>query len=288
MMFSGARQPRRPASASSTTRFTRRPPVRWPLSRREPMRLCPRLRSDMSTPFISKDGRYVVAHDDGSAARRGRSRSSRSPGRIPAAQTTTCEQPLDFGFAAGKADFSFDGARVTFHISKHGISRRSSTAASGGPDDHRHRRGDLIGRRQGHDYAAKGPGAGDDVASPKGVGNYFPAFFPDGKCSTSPTACRRTRGTRSDSRCAWSILIVTCGSRISSRTRSAPGARGPSASCGARAAPPELQPFKPGEAPWAFMSLSKDQCAALVEARYAGEGATRSALLAACRATGTR
>ena len=29
-----------------------------------PMRLCPQITRDLATPFISKDGRYVVAHDD--------------------------------------------------------------------------------------------------------------------------------------------------------------------------------------------------------------------------------
>ena len=49
-----------------------------------------------------------------------------------------------------------------------------------------------------------------------------------------------------------------------------------------------LQPFKPGEAPWAFMSLSPGQCAALVEARFGGDAATRSNLLATCNAAGSR
>ena len=47
-----------------------------------------------------------------------------------------------------------------------------------------------------------------------------------------------------------------------------------------------MQPFKPGEAPWAFTSLSRAQCEALVSARFTGEAAKKSALLAACGAAG--
>ena len=36
----------------------------------------------------------------------------------PAAGTTTCDPVADLGFAAGKADFSFDGSLLTFHLSQ--------------------------------------------------------------------------------------------------------------------------------------------------------------------------
>ena len=42
--------------ARATARLTVTPTV--------PMRLCPQITRDLATPFISKDGRYVVAHDD--------------------------------------------------------------------------------------------------------------------------------------------------------------------------------------------------------------------------------
>ena len=32
--------------------------------------------------------------------------------------SSTCAERVDFGFAAGKADFSFDGRQLVFHISK--------------------------------------------------------------------------------------------------------------------------------------------------------------------------
>jgi hypothetical protein len=49
-----------------------------------------------------------------------------------------------------------------------------------------------------------------------------------------------------------------------------------------------MQPFKTGEAPWAFTSLSSAQCAALVETRFTGAAAARSELLTACKAGATR
>jgi hypothetical protein len=83
------------------------------------MRLCPEIVRDMATPFISKDGRYVAAHDGGDASSPGSLKIFEIASVNPEAQTTSCAVRVDFGFAAGKADFSFDGARLAFHISKH-------------------------------------------------------------------------------------------------------------------------------------------------------------------------
>ena len=74
------------------------------------MRLCPQITRDLATPFISKDGRYVDRPRRQQARRAGVAQDLRDHRRpIPAAQTTTCAERVDFGFAAGKADFSFDG-----------------------------------------------------------------------------------------------------------------------------------------------------------------------------------
>jgi hypothetical protein len=46
-----------------------------------------------------------------------------------------------------------------------------------------------------------------------------------------------------------------------------------------------MKPFKTGEAPWAFMSLSRAQCDALVQERWKGDAAAKSELLAVCGET---
>jgi hypothetical protein len=49
---------------------------------------------------------------------------------------------------------------------------------------------------------------------------------------------------------------------------------------------PDMEPFKKGEAPWAFMSLSREQCVALVNAKFQGDASTRRELTDVCQSTG--
>ena len=251
------------------------------------MRLCPQITRDLSTPFISKDGRHVIAHDGGSEGQPGTLKIFEITGVDPAAQTTTCERRVDFGFAAGKADFSFDGARVTFHISKHGYLTPFVNGGLVAPtitdvvvaDLTRDAKGTITGH---------GGLARVTTSITEGVGSYFPAFFPDGKVFyVANSTPKNVEGSK-----RFTLRVVNPDREVRfANIFQDPAARESAETIGQlwrESCAAELQPFKAGEAPWAFMSLSKDQCAALVEARYAGEGATRSALLAACRATGTR
>jgi hypothetical protein len=50
---------------------------------------------------------------------------------------------------------------------------------------------------------------------------------------------------------------------------------------------PAMQPYKAGEAAWAFTSLSQAQCERLVRERFTGDAATRQTLLATCDAPGS-
>jgi hypothetical protein len=251
------------------------------------MRLCPQITRDLSTPFISKDGRYVIAHDGGAEGTPGTLKIFEITGTDPATQATTCERRVDFGFAAGKADFSFDGSRVTFHISKHGYLTPFVSGGLVAPTITDVVVADLTrdpsGRITGHGGLAR-----VTTSATEGVGSYFPAFFPDGKVfyianSTPKNADGPKRFTlrvvNPDREVRLANIFKDAG------TLEAAEAIGQlwRDHCAS-----ELQPFKPGEAAWAFMSLSRDQCAGLVEAHFTGEAATRARLLAACRAPGSR
>ncbi len=118
MMFSGSTKPAPPGFRVVDYTFTRADGA-LTVTPTVPMRLCPQITRDLATPFISKDGRYVIAHDDSRPGVPASLKIFEITATDPAAQTTTCAVRADFGFAAGKADFSFDGRQVVFHISKH-------------------------------------------------------------------------------------------------------------------------------------------------------------------------
>jgi hypothetical protein len=251
------------------------------------MRLCPQITRDLSTPFISKDGTHVIAHDGGAENVPGTLKIFEIVATDPANQSTTCEQRVDFGFAAGKADFSYDGNRVTFHISKHAYLTPFINGGLVAPTITDVVVADLTRDASGRITGYKGL-ARVTTSTTEGVGSYFPAFFPDGKVFyVANSTAKNTDGPK-----RFSLRVVNPDREVrfanlftDTRRLEAAGAIGElwRASCAA-----ELQPFKTGEAPWAFMSLSPGQCAALVDARFTGDSAARSNLIAACNATGSR
>ena len=282
MMFSGARHPQPPGFRIVDYRVTRSQAGAVTFQPTEPMRLCPEIVKDMATPFISKDGRYVVAHDDSRPGTPASLKLFEITATNPAGGTTTCVQRLDFGFAAGKADFSYDGSQLTFHISKHdyltvfvdgGIKRPAITDIVVV---------DLDRRRTGEYVGVKGM-ARVTTSQTEGVGNYFPAFMPDGKLfyianevPKDATDAKRFKLVVVDpSRDVRMANFFTDDSR-----RKLAGEIGElwRANCA-----PDLKEFKPGEAPWAFMSLKPESCRKLVEARWTpAVAAPKADLLAAC------
>lgn len=249
------------------------------------MRLCPQVTRDLSTPFISKDGRYVIAHDGGSDTAPGTLKVFAITATDPAGQTTTCERRVDFGFAAGKADFSFDGGRVTFHISKHGYLTPFVNGGLAAPtitdvvvaDLTR----DATGAITGHGGLAR-----VTTSATEGVGSYFPAFFPDGKVfCIANSVPKNSEGAK-----RFSLRVVNPDREVQfANIFKDPRALAAAETIGQlwrTSCAPELQPFKPGEAPWTFMSLSREQCAGLVTAKFEGEAGTRRELTDACQAAG--
>ena len=251
------------------------------------MRLCPQITRDLSTPFISKDGRHVIAHDGGAEGVPGTLKIFEITGTDPAAQATTCERRVDFGFAAGKADFSYDGSRVTFHISKHGYLTPFINGGLVAPTIT-----DVVVADLTRDPSSRITGHGGlarvTTSTSEGVGSYFPAFFPDGQVFY--VASSTPKNGEDVKRFTLRVVNPDREVRFANIFKDPASLEAAEAigqlwreSCAAG-----LQPFKSGEAPWAFMSLSREQCAGLIEARFTGDATTRGKLLNACQATGTR
>ncbi len=286
MMFSGSNVKPAPGFRIVDYTFTSKGGT-LQVSATRAMRLCPQITRDLATPFISKDGRYVIAHDGGDEGQPGTLKIFEITGVDPTAQTTTCERRVDFGFAAGKADFSFDGRRVTFHISKHGYLTPFVNGGLVAPTITDVVVADLVHDAQGR-IVGHGPLARVTTSTREGVGSYFPAFFPDGRlyyvANASPknsTDAKRFhfRVVNPDKELFFANFFTDAAKRDAAETIGQLWRQ----SCQA-----ETQPFQPGEAPWAFTSLSRSQCEELVNARFTGEAAKKSALLAACAVAGRR
>lgn len=231
------------------------------------MRLCPEIVRDMATPFISKDGRYIAAHDaTGEPARPPSLRIFEITKLDPDAQTTSCAMRVDLGFAAGKADFSYDGSRLTFHISKHdyltpfingGLKAQTITDVAL-VDLTR----DQAGRITGHGRVTR-----VTTSIEEGIGSYFPAFLPDGRIfyisnavpKESAEPKRFSFRVVDPRRERWAANVFA-----SARDRARADAIG---RLWREACAPDMSEFKDGEAPWYFLSLDRQQCEALVRDR---------------------
>ena len=149
----------------------------------EPMAICPEVQNDLNTPFISKDGRYVAAYTSPIAENAYAPGASLKVYEItsidPANHTTTCRVAADLGFAAGKADFSFDNSMLTFHSSQGAY---LTPFVNGGLPEATIT--DVFVARLARDAAGRITGTSGvqrlSTSLRSGVGSYFPAFFPDG------------------------------------------------------------------------------------------------------------
>jgi hypothetical protein len=241
----------------------------------EPMRVCPAITNDLNTPFISKDGRHVIAYTSDQGGQAYSAGASLKLFEImatnPAAGTTSCEQVLDFGFAAGKADFSFDGSMVAFHISQGGY---LTPFVNGGLDAGTIT--DVVVARLDRD--ANGAITGQaglrrvTTSLEAGVGSYFPAFFPDG--SLFYIANSVPKSSEGEKRFHFRVVDPEAGPWRSGVFETSEAREGWTTiaslweeSCGS--AHPVLAaapfPFKEHEVAWVTFSLDEGQCHALVE-----------------------
>jgi hypothetical protein len=280
MMFSGSRVLPAPGFRIVDYTFTSSG-GRLSVSPTKAMRLCPQITRDLATPFISKDGRHVVAHDGGSDDEPGSLKIFEITGVDPEGQTTSCEMRFDFGFAAGKADFSFDGRRITFHISKHDYLTPFINGGINTPAITDVVVADLLRDERGR-FTGHGGLARVTTSTREGIGSYFPAFFPDGNvfylANTAPKNSADPKRFR--------FFVVDPEREIHFANVFADPERRDAADAIGRlwlaACAPGMQPFKMDEAPWAFMSLSRVQCERLVNERWTGDAAAKGALLDTC------
>jgi hypothetical protein len=280
MMFSGSRV--LPAPGFRIVDYTFRSSAgRLSVSPTKAMRLCPQITRDLATPFISKDGRHVVAHDGGSDDEPGSLKIFEITGVDPEGQTTSCELRFDFGFAAGKADFSFDGRRITFHISKHDYLTPFINGGINSPAITDVVVADLLRDDEGR-FTGHGGLARVTTSTREGVGSYFPAFFPDGSVFYLANAVPKNSADPKRFR----FFVVDPEREIHFANVFADPERRDAADAIGRlwlsSCAPELKPFRMDEAPWAFMSLSRAQCEQLVRERWTGDAAAKGALLDTC------
>jgi hypothetical protein len=283
MMFSGSTKPAPPGFRVVDYTFTRRGGA-LTVTATVPMRLCPQITRDLATPFISKDGRFVVAHDDSKADRPASLKIFEILSTDPAAQTTTCAERVDFGFAAGKADFSFDGSKITFHVSKHDYLTPFVSGGLRAPAITDVVVADLVRDANGRPTGV-GPLARVTMSATEGVGHYFPAFFPDGKLFYIANLVPRDSAEPK----RFELRVVDpAAERRTANVFSAPARREFADAIGElwrQTCAPTIAPFRPQEAAWAYMSLSPAQCRQLVEDGWKPANDPRKAgLLAACDA----
>ncbi|HXV64973.1 MAG TPA: hypothetical protein VEK15_30020 [Vicinamibacteria bacterium] len=249
------------------------------------MRLCPEITNDLNTPFLSKDGRYVVSYTSSSQKMEFSPGSSLKIFSIaaidPEEATTGCEELVDFGFAAGKADFSFDNSMLTFHISKGGY---LTPFINGGLDPPTvtdvvivELTEDSRGNIDGYSRVAR-----VTTSTREGVGSYFPAFLPDGKLFYVFNAEPKT--SQDNKRFYFKVVDPVAELRATSVFADA-GRTALARALGKlweSACTPEAVPLAPHEAPWVFTSLTRPQCLALVGERWVEGYPTKESLVEFC------
>jgi hypothetical protein len=248
----------------------------------EPMAVCPAVQNDLNTPFISKDGRYVAAYTSEVAG------NAHAPGASlkifeitatdPRAGTTTCAQVADLGFAAGKADFSFDGSMLTFHLSQGAYLTPFVNGGLPSPTIT-----DVMVARLTRDAEGRIDGYSGlqrlTTSLEAGVGSYFPAFFPDGRLFYIGNAV--PRDSEEPKRFHFRVVDPASAAWRTPMLVS-DGDVGRWAELGAlwqRACSPEIPalsaepfPLDEHERPLQPLSLRPGQCAALVRDARAGAG----------------
>lgn len=157
----------------------------------EPIPLCPEIENDLMTPFISKDAGYIAAYTSPITKERYADGASLKIYRIADIDydngSAACKEVVDFGFPAGKADFSFDGDSLAFHISN--ASYLAVFINSGKVYGQGDEAGVLNTDVMVANLTRDSHGIINGVSGVRrltttdaiGSGSYFPAFFPDGK-----------------------------------------------------------------------------------------------------------
>lgn len=280
MMFSGSRQPAPPGFRIVDYTFTRT--ATGVTVRASPaMRLCPQILNDMATPFISKDGRYVVAHEGDPYHSNPSLKIFEIAALHPERQAVSCHLVVDFGFVAGKADFSFDNSQLTFHVATYDY---LAAFIDGGLRTPIMTDVVVVNLTRDADGTINGHGGLARVTTTltEGVGSYFPAFFPDGRIAYVFNEV--PKNSAEPKRFKFKVVDPRA-ERQPATFLSLPSQREAAAAIGdlwRTSCAPALAPFKPDEAAWYFSSLSPAQCRQLVEDRWRQATPDKGVLLAAC------
>ena len=161
----------------------------------------------------------------------------------------------DFGFAAGKADFSFDGRQVTFHISKHDYLTPFVNGGLTAPAITDVVVADLVRDGQGR-ITGVGGVSRLTTSTTEGVGSYFPAFLPDGMLFYVANEVPKPSSEAKRFRLA---VVDPSRERRVTELFTSPIRREAADAIGElwrQTCAPALTPFRPQEAAWAFTSLS--------------------------------
>ena len=250
-----------------------------------PIPLCPEIENDLMTPFVSKDGNYVAAYTSPLAEARYTAGASLKVYRIAqvdyAGGRASCEEVADLGFVAGKADFSFDGDSLTFHISNvnyltvfisggevYGPGKNADTLST-----------DVVVARLTRDENGVVDGIDGlqrlTTADAAGAGNYFPAFLPDGKVFY--ISHERPAG---DETPRFEFNVVDPARAALVHGESGGGTARAIGALWADNCSGDYE-YAEHELPWIYFSLSAQQCTDLV-GKAMPETAERDRLLGAC------
>jgi hypothetical protein len=265
---------------------------RLSVSPSNPIPLCPEIANDLMTPFISKDGNYVAAYTSPISEARYTAGASLKIYRITdvdyAAGHASCAEVVDFGFPAGKADFSFDGNALTFHISNVNY---LSVFINGGVVAGSQEKGailstDVVVANLTRDADGVIDGVGGitrlTTAQALGVGNYFPAFLPDGKLFyISHAQPELAADRRFEFRVVDPHSHTFVGNLLADPAR-AQDVRRIGRLWAANCRTGDDYQYADHELPWFYYSLSAAQCEALVADQAGLPDADGARLLAAC------
>lgn len=255
-----------------------------------PIQLCPEIENDLMTPFVSKDGQYIASYTSPIAEARYAAGASLKIYQITDvdfdAGAAICKEVVDLGFAAGKADFSFDGDELTFHISN--VNYLTVFINGGAPALDNGERGVLstdvavarLTRDENGTYSGVSSISRITTSEAIGSGRYFPAYLPDGNLyyiSHSQTENAEDRRFEfqvvdPDRELAKSNLFTKASTTEHARQI------GQLWSDACRAS--DDYQFQSHELPWLLFSLTGEQCRELVNASDATQ---KSELLGTCQ-----
>ncbi len=294
MMFSGSLPPTPPGflivdykvvTKNDRTTFTPSPVLQ----------LCPEIIDDMATPFISKDGRYIIAHDNSDIEQDATLKLFEIMNVDYQTQTTNCKMLIDFGFQAGKADFSYDNSKITFHLSSNDYVTRF---ISGGLNEPNITDIVVVNLNQDKSGAIKSV---DNISRlttsiEHGKGKYFPAFFPDGSLfyignNQSKSNPHFPVDDVKDRR--FELFVVdpeksSYGANVFQSKKLLKSANTIGrlwrkvCSPGNNIISPGNNPLSNSKMAWHFTGLSKQQCKDLVKNEWTGSSSTKRRLYKAC------